>query len=145
MNVAVLAQRRPVNDFVHGLPACHEFFAVQTAHFQATPKALRRGITPTITLSTHRAFHRAARHLPAEKIQNHGQVEPTLVGRDTGNCPASTFLSGLRPQFSSVYFGMSSILAVTAVSYPPLTSLTAFNLNSSVYRARGFDSLISIS
>jgi hypothetical protein len=29
--------------------------------------------------------------------------------------------------------------------YPLLTSLTASNLNSSVYRARGFDSLISIS
>ena len=61
MNSAVVVERHPVNDFVHGLPACHEFPAVQTAHFQAPPEALRGGIIPTIAFATHRAFHLVAR------------------------------------------------------------------------------------
>jgi hypothetical protein len=41
--------------------------------------------------------------------------------------------------------GMPSILAVTAATRPPLTSLTASSLYSSVYRARRFSSLICLS
>ena len=61
MNSAVVVERHPVNDFVHGLPACREFSAVQPAHFQPTAEALRRGVVPTIARATHRAFHLVAR------------------------------------------------------------------------------------
>ena len=38
---AVVVERHPVNTFVHGLPACREFPAVQTAHLGAAALKLR--------------------------------------------------------------------------------------------------------
>jgi hypothetical protein len=49
--------------------------------------------------------------------------------------PCSSPLSAALIQLPSVAFGMSRIRAVTAASCPPLTSLTASSLNSSVYFA----------
>jgi hypothetical protein len=56
-----------------------------------------------------------------------------------------TFAMQRYPVLQRLFGGMPSILAVTAATWPPLSSLTASSLNSSVYRARRIDSLISLS
>jgi uncharacterized protein YbjT (DUF2867 family) len=81
--------------------------------------------------------------------QAHAGKAYTLTGSealtDLSPAPLSVPLLSSRTQFSSVCLGMPSILAVTAPTCPPLTNRTASILNSSVYRARRFDSLISLS
>ncbi len=57
MNPAVVVERHPVNDFVHGLPARLEFPAVQPTYFQASPEAFRGRVVPAVALAAHGAFH----------------------------------------------------------------------------------------
>ena len=53
MNPAVVVERHPVNDFVHGLPARLEFPAVQPTYFQASPEAFRGCVVPAVALAAH--------------------------------------------------------------------------------------------
>jgi hypothetical protein len=53
-------ERHTVNNVLQGLPACRQCPAVQTAHFQPNPEAVREEIIPTIMLANDRAFQHEA-------------------------------------------------------------------------------------
>lgn len=63
MNSAMVVKRHTVSHLIHGLPTGLEFPAVQAAHFQAAPEALRRGVmakpqvSSVIALAAHGTPH----------------------------------------------------------------------------------------
>src|SRR5438445_13049816 len=57
MNSAMVVEAQPVDDLVHGRPACFEPKSIEPAHFERSPEAFRGRIVPTIAFATHRAAH----------------------------------------------------------------------------------------